>query len=257
MITMEPKLRELFDFLKNNREYNKKLQENYYKSIIMPNDNVVDKVISLIYTIANTQSQPRIDLLAPFYKKILEKKNELETFKGLITLIRQKEETPLNYNALFNSLKDQPGLGPKTSALFTKTIFHLHNNQYSQELKIWDDAPNEIHVADELYLPVDIVITNIFNQLDKEIKWDFNRVNKKIKELYKGAEIEIWDDLWFWGFITQNGSGNKRTFEWNENKYWTLKDSDKDPVAINKINEKANEFLDIIDMVPVNKTDLK
>ena len=246
MITMEPKLRELFDFLKNNREYNKKLQENYYKSIIMPNDNVVDKVISLIYTIANTQSQPRINPLATFYKKILGNKKELETFKGLIKLITQKEETPLNYNSLFNSLMDQPGLGPKTSALFTKTVFHLHNNQYSQKLRIWDDAPNEIDVADELYLPVDIVITNIFNQLDNEIKWNFNRVNKKIKELYKGAEIEIWDDLWFWGFITQKVSGNIRKFEWNVEKYWTLKDSDKAPSSINKINEKAEEFLGII-----------
>jgi hypothetical protein len=59
-------------------------------------------------------------------------------------------------------------------------------------------------------------------------------------------QMEIWDDLWFWGFITQNGSGDQREFVWNENKYWVIKESDKSLEMVMEIKRKATEFLDII-----------
>lgn len=67
---MKDRLEKLFDFLKENRTYNKRLQERYYRSIILPYDGIPDKIISLLYHIANTQSQSRIDYLRKRISKI-------------------------------------------------------------------------------------------------------------------------------------------------------------------------------------------
>jgi hypothetical protein len=151
----------------------------------------------------------------------------------------------LNYDSLYNGLKNQNGWGKKTAALFSKSIYHLHNGDYSENLKIWDDVPKTIANNDSFYLPVDAVIIAIFKKIDSSINWDFDKINKTLKSKYNGSEIEVWDDLWFWGFITQNGSGNNRVFEWNENKYWVLKESDKEKLKIEEIKNKCHEFLEI------------
>lgn len=122
----------------------------------------------------------------------------------------------------------------------------MHNGHYSDKLKIWADVPKTISKNDNFYLPVDAVIIAIFKKLDSSTNWDFDKINKTLKEKYNRHEIEAWDDLWFWGFITQNGSGDNRAFEWNENKYWALEESDKNPKTIKEIKEKAVEFLKIL-----------
>ncbi len=241
---MKERLEKLFDFLKTNRAYNKNLQKRFYGSIILPYDNVFDKVIFLLYHIANTQRQPKIDYLSEFYKKIFENKDHTESFYSFLELILPG--SPKNFNSLFIGMKNQPGWGNKTSALFSKTIFHLHNKKYPKKLRIWNDAPYIIDKYDDFYLPVDTVIISIFKQLDSKTIWDFNSINKRIKKYYRANDIEIWDDLWFWGFITQNGSESKRSFGWNENKYWTLKESNKDPKSIIEIKLKAEEFLSLL-----------
>ncbi|OXB21477.1 hypothetical protein B0A80_16915 [Flavobacterium tructae] len=72
---MTGKTEELFKFLAQNRDYNKNLQERYYRSIILPCKTEKEKIISLLYHIANTQSQPKIDLLACSYKSIISEKS--------------------------------------------------------------------------------------------------------------------------------------------------------------------------------------
>ena len=109
----------------------------------------------------------------------------------------------------------------------------------------WSDG-YEIASSDEFYLPVDVVIISIFEKLDPDKSWHFENINKILKENYKGRQIELWDDLWFWGFITQKGTGDNRKFEWNENKYWALEETDKNEATIAEIRNKANEFLDIL-----------
>ena len=99
---------------------------------------------------------------------------------------------------------------------------------------------------DDFYLPVDAVIIAIFKGIKPDRNWNFDNITKKIKEYYKNEEIEVWDDLWFWGFITQKGSGENRTFRWNENKYWMMKESDKNPVKIEEIKLKATRFIEMI-----------
>jgi len=243
---MDNKLKEIFDFLNLNRKYNKNLQERFYKSVVMPFDKTEDKVISLLYHIANTQSQPKIDKLANTYKSIINDNNCLNSFKSFVTKINSQESVVINYANLYAGMKSQDGWGDKTAALFAKNIYHLHNGQYSNILRIWSDVPNSISENDNFYLPVDAVIISIFKKITKEKTWNFEKINKLLITKYNKQQIEVWDDLWFWGFITQNGSGDERLFEWNENKYWALKESDKNPNTILEIKRKAEEFLKIL-----------
>ena len=113
-------------------------------------------------------------------------------------------------------------------------------------MKIWNDVPKTVEQNDEFFLPVDAVIISIFKKLDSSTKWDFDKINSKLKKVYTESEIEVWDDLWFWGFITQNGTGENRNFEWNLNKYWALKESDKTKLQIKTIERKAEIFLKLI-----------
>lgn len=240
---MTDRIEKLFKFISNNRKYNKALQERYYRSIILPYKDEKEKIISLLYHIANTQSQPKIDKLSEFYKSIITEENSLKSFKEFVLKINPNGKS--NFESVYKGMLNQKGWGPKTSALISKSIFHLHNGHYSENLKIWNDVPKLIDENDSFYLPVDAVIIAIFTKLDNSIKWDFDKINKTLEKKYKGQQIEVWDDLWFWGFITQNGSGNNRVFEWNENKYWVLKESDKEKIKIEEIKNKCHEFLEI------------
>jgi hypothetical protein len=240
---MTDRIEKLFKFISNNREYNKSLQERYYRSIILPYKDEKEKIISLLYHIANTQSQPKIDKLSEFYKSIITEENSLKSFKEFVLKINPNGKN--NFESVYKGMLSQKGWGPKTSALISKSIFHLHNGHYSKDLKIWNDVPTLIEENDSFYLPVDAVIIAIFTKLDSSTKWDFDKINKTLATNYKGQQIEVWDDLWFWGFITQNGSGETRVFGWNENKYWVLKESDKKKDKIEEIKNKCNEFLEI------------
>ena len=240
---MTDRIEKLFKFISDNRKYNKALQERYYRSIILPYKDEKEKIISLLYHIANTQSQPKIDKLSEFYKSIITEENSLKSFKEFVLKINPNGKS--NFESVYKGMLNQKGWGPKTSALISKSIFHLHNGHYSEDLKIWNDVPKLIDENDSFYLPVDAVIIAIFTKLDNSIKWDFDKINKTLEKKYKGQQIEVWDDLWFWGFITQNGSGENRVFEWNENKYWVLKESDKEKIKIEEIKNKCHEFLEI------------
>lgn len=242
--TLNDPLYKIFKFLNDNRIYNKELQTRYYLGIVKSQNSREEKIISLLYHIANTQSQPKIDNLAEFYKNIYKNRDLLNSFSEFMSIISE-DWKPNNYSELYNAMKNQNGWGEKTSALFAKSIFHLHNNEYPSELRIWDDAPTDLGKNDKFYLPVDAVIIAIFKQI-KPQNWNFKNVNKIIEENYSGKDIEVWDDLWFWGFITQIGTGDGRTMGWNLNKYWTLRESDKNPEMILEIKEKANGFLNIL-----------
>ena len=81
---MTDRIEKLFKFISNNREYNKALQERYYRSIILPYKDEKEKIISLLYHIANTQSQPKIDKLSEFYKSIITEENSLKSFQEFV-----------------------------------------------------------------------------------------------------------------------------------------------------------------------------
>ena len=244
---MEEKLKQIFNFLKKNRQYNHSVQNRFYVSAITPHKGHKSKISSLLYHVASTQSQPKINLLSTFFQRFFNDEKSALSLEHFINFLNP-ETNKVNFEILFEGLKDQPGWGDKTSALFVKSIYHLHNGKYSEKLKIWTDVPNKIKDTDRLYLPVDSVIIPIFQNIapKEKGKWDFKNINKVLQGIYSPNEMEIWDDLWFWGFITQKGSGTDREFVWNENKYWILPETSKDPSEIAEIRKKSTEFLELL-----------
>ena len=242
---MTESLKNIFEFLIENRIYNKELQTRYYSGIVKSQKSKAEKIVSLLYHTANTQSQPKIDYLAEFYQKIYQKTDLLNSFSGFMSVINPNGTEPNNYSGLYNGMREQKGWGEKTSALFVKTIFHLHNKEYPSDLRIWSDVPNDLENTDSFYLPVDAVIIAIFKKIQSK-NWNFKNVNKIIADNYNGKDIEVWDDLWFWGFITQIGTGDDRKMGWNLNKYWTLRESDKSQAMIKEIKNKAEQFLTVL-----------
>ena len=240
----ENKLQEIFTFLSNNRDYNRHIQFQFFESSFSNRNNKKDKIISLLYFIAETQSQPSINKLAISYKKFHNDSIKYDSFKNFTKTFGCKKSS---YKSLFETLNNEySGFGPKTSALFTRMIYQIHNIKAYNKYKIWEDVP-ELTFDDELYLPVDSVIVIIFNKIfpNHQRRWTFNEINKQLNRLYKNYEIEVWDDLWFWGYISQKGSV-KRDFVWNEEKYWSLKESNKDSKIISEIRNKSIEFLRIL-----------
>lgn len=238
-------LENIFNFLNENREYNKIIQFESYKRSTSQYPDINKKVYSLLHHILNTQPQLRMDKSCEFFKKIYNK--NIDTFENLLKVLDPKKELKLTFKSLFELLVEQDGWGKKTSALFVKAIYNMHNG-YAKELKFWNDVP-ELSNNDELYIPVDIVIRHIFSDHCKKnhCKNDFKGINKYIKE-FSNKNIDIWDDLWFWGFITQSSKGKKRKriMKFNESKYWNLKDAPKDELNINKIKKLSEEFLTLI-----------
>lgn len=240
---MTDKLKILYDFLSDNRSFNKELQQRFCETMVGKSEDPIDKLISLLYRVVNTQSQPRIDSISQFFQLIYQNLDKLKSFESFIKFLMSSKT---NFEGLYESLRNQNGWGPKTAALFTKKIYLIHNVYNNNLLKIWKDVPNKIDKNEGFYLPVDSVIIAIFTKLNGQKRWTFERVNRKLNEKYHGDEIEVWDDLWFWGFFNQKGTGTNRTFEWNESKYWILNETDKNPETINKIKAKSKEFNEII-----------
>tara|TARA_B110000211_G_scaffold6607_1_gene7321 strand:- start:142 stop:957 length:816 start_codon:yes stop_codon:yes gene_type:complete len=258
---MKEKLQKIFNFLKEkeNRKYNIEIQRSFFNSVLMNKKSEKEKLISLLYFIAETQSQGSIDNLSKSYEKFHKLEEvKFKTWKDFCCSIGpqnsvrkyQFESQPFAY--LFNAIKSNPGYGDKTSALFVRMIFQIHHIDKYEEYKIWDDVP-KLDEDDILFLPVDKVITEIFKKISPPTdgSWNFKKINTKLNELYQGSEIEIWDDLWFWGYITQKVVKNQdhRDFELNKAKYWVMKESNKTKQTINEIFEekgKAQKFIDII-----------
>jgi hypothetical protein len=237
-------LKNIFNFLEQNRRFNIELQKKFYKRIVLSETETENKVVDLLYEVVTNQSKPNIDKIAKFFKFILENTAHLNTFEGFVKRVNPKYPKA-SFKNLFHGMKNQPSWGNKTAALFTKCIFQLHNESFPTEFKIWDDVPRLVK-DDKLFLPVDRVITCIFEKLNFLEHVNFKSINRFLHDEYSNEQIEIWDDLWFWGFITQKGSGKDRIYSWNENKYWILKDSDKNPNSIEEIKEKSLCFLEIL-----------
>ena len=242
---MNKKLQDIYSFLSENRAYNMPIQIGAYKLAMMPYENTPDKLYSLLYATLNSQSQLNMDKSAAFFKLMTDNSEKLNSFSGFIEVISGNNKTALTFKSLHKLLKKQPSWGDKTAALFVKAIYHTHIG-YAKELNFWVDCPNVIVDSDELFLPVDAVINFIFLKLGNPCKSNFAEINTYIKYELPNTDFEIWDDLWFWGFITQKSSGGNRILEFNEAKYWNLLDAPKDQKTIDKTKLLANQFIDLI-----------
>lgn len=242
---------QLFEFLKANSGHNRAFQKRYYESLFGGVNSNTERVIQLLYSVVNTQRQPKIDPIGQFFKKLYDNKDDLASFSRFIDLNGQYDaEKP--FYSLYQGLKSNPGWGPKTSALFVKNVINIHLIEDYKAFRFWDDIPLDFLPSDQIYLPVDIVIINVFKELIDQSYIDFESVNKFLNEKYKTvAEILLWDDLWFWGYFTQipqqsNANDPKREFTWNENKYWATAETNKDAMYMLELKRLAREFLLIL-----------
>ena len=239
---MEEKIKELYKFLEENRQYNKQVQEGFIKSCIAIDGLTTEqKVLNLLYGVVNTQSQPKMNAIGKFFKNIYENKSKPATYNGFLEVINTNK---VKYTNLYELLRLSPGWGKKTAALFVKYIYIIHKDDTFKTSRIWADfSINE----NELKLPVDAVITHIFknNFVNQGCRLDFDGINEFIGKYYsKNNDFIIWDELWFWGFITQKIENNRRVSnEFNENKFWCLPYVEKDIFEIEKL---ANEFFGMI-----------
>jgi hypothetical protein len=233
----------IFAFLQKNRMYNKDVQTNFYKGILSPFEDKEDKIIALLHHVANTQSKPNMDKLSVFFQLIHTNRSKLNSYASFLEIFKCVSGGSSSYLLLFEKLCNEDGWGNKTAALFCKMVFHLHSGEYNPEFKIWDDAPN-IDDNDTFYLPVDAVIIEIFSRI--ELGNNFKKINTFLNKHYKGKDIEVWDDLWFWGFISQKSNGATRALAWNEAKYWSQLETNKDETVIKEIKDKVSEFINHI-----------
>lgn len=262
---MEKKLKEILSFFKKNEAYNKSLQIKFALNSIGSEKGSFNKLAALLYDTINTQRTPDIDNTAEFMKKIYDNKNNLESFADFFQLIVNKQLSIFTkkeiYCQLYKGLLTQKGWGEKTSALLIKNIYNYHYNFNTfNELEIWQDVPTLEDDAYKLNLPVDAVIITTFNKLSPNHKpqWNFKTINRILHKEFTNEEIILFDDLWFWGFITQDSSklnneenismwDDKRKMCFNKNKYWTIKESNKDTNYIEDVKKLATEeFLKII-----------
>lgn len=243
---MQKQLSIIYKFLHANRRYNHTVQQAFYHNCITPYNKQEDKARSLLFQILNTQSQPKIDKVAQFWKTIHADKKSLASFSAFSRVIHAETSKGTGpYDKLFRALEKQQGWGPKTAALFIKAICHTHLGQHRQ-YQFWKDVP-PLENNDKLRLPVDAVIIHLFKTMSKGRIKTFAAINKSLNEPgYGGASMMVWDDLWYWGFITQKGSGNIRRPGFNESKYWAMQFSDKREKEIIKIKKQADRFIKLV-----------
>lgn len=240
---MKNRLKSIFEFLKENQEYNTKVQTGFYQETLIPYNSSQDKIKSLFWKVQATQSRPRLANVGRFWQEI--ESRDVSSFKSLLLSLGGNIQS-ISYYSLFQSLVKQPSWGNKTAALFTRSLYHIHADKRYNHLFFLDDAPKILSKGDRLMLPVDIVISNIFTSLFDISISSFDKINDLIMKEYHREEVALWDDLWFWGFITQKGSGGNRQFSWNEQKYWSLLHTPKDEKSISSVRRKALVFIDLI-----------
>jgi hypothetical protein len=242
MDRIKEKLHRIYGFLLENRRYNRDLQERYYQAVLLPRTSAKEKVVSLLYEVVNTQSMPRISNISKFFVSLYGSGRTLDTFHDFIDYLGEGSVT---YASLYSGLRKQSGWGDKTASLFVKSVYHTHNKSYDERLRFWEDVPNDVSANDRFYLPVDSVILEIFKHIGGS-RWTFTSINALLDKHYQGDEIEVWDDLWFWGYFTQKVSSGTRRLQWNPEKYWAYSCSDKSPEVIAEIEDQARTFISML-----------
>lgn len=239
---MEKKMKEIFKFLLKNKKYNNELQEKFCITILRPYKTKEERAFALMHHIFYTQSQPKLDKALDFFRRIYSDKNALNSFNNFCQFLKVDiSEKP--FQKLFYALKNQDGWGDKTAALFIKTVYQLHySNQ--RDLYFWNDIP-KINEEDKFFLPVDTVIKFIFKKITGN-NISFCKINKLVENNSEWKNNFVWDDLWFWGFITQNGTGTNRKLEYNPGKYWALPYFDKRPHIIIEIEKRSKIFIELL-----------
>ncbi len=248
----------IFQFLVENHLWNEEFQRREYQNALQYLDFPKQRLTKLFHCTAYTQAKPRLVELGIFWRRLYEFDDRgkisisdcasfLEKHHGWI----QAAEGP--WDRLFQALKEHPGWGKKTAALFVKAAIQVHRGP--TELQFFEDANGASSplLADRIYLPVDAVITYIFKHLSGR-NMGFDAINLFLSQNYTAEELLIWDDLWFWGFFTQRSTSKKRYLEWNPDKFWAQLSSPKsDQKTVANLSRQFIRLLKRQARLPFNK----
>jgi len=183
-----------------------------------------ERLVALLDLTVNTQSQPKMGKLGPFWRSLSKLKPgqaiSREYFLAFLEGDAENDHSDLcKWYRLFNALQACDGWGKKTAALFVRNVIYVHRGP--KELHFWE-APTAVAVANNarIFLPVDEVIITIFKELGKTRNNGFDELNDFLSAGYGPEQMLLWDDLWFWGYFTQMGKRGERTMGWNQDKFW-------------------------------------
>lgn len=242
------KLRNVFAFLQEHQQWSIEFQRNEWQSMLGGASSRQERLSALLYRIANTQSKPKLDDLVKFWEMLhksytSESKPSIASFCALLNV-----NTGRPFTDLYTGLLAQKGWGQKTAALFVKNVISIHKSDV-RSLHFFHDARKLVQRIDDnerIYLPVDAVIERIFYQDGAKPHNPFRRINDVLQEMTKRDPLQmlIWDDLWFWGFMTQKASDGGRSMEWNAPKFWAMRSHSKDDVL--EIEKLANQFIKLV-----------
>lgn len=255
---MSDQLHKIYEFLRSaeNKKYNRKVQNLDFKKwdvgCLLNNQ----RVLSIFWHCAKTQSNPRINSLTRFADQfrdfnskninIANKPFPLNVFFKEILLLNDGSE-------LANLAKLGNGWGPKTSALLFKSLrvaARCNNEMFDKE------SLDLLHSDRNAMVPVDSVIKHIIlNVLKFEYDGDdFSQINKILLSYKKQFDpeltlcefVDVWDELWFWGFITQLSQNRVRVVAWNRPKLISISPVLFSNQEIGEISEKAEAFINLL-----------
>lgn len=221
-----PPLAGVFKFLNANHSWNVEFQMREYRRCLASCVSRRERLTALLSMSVNTQSQPKLSKLGCFWRAMHEmpvaSARSLYAFTSYLESLlknRSKRRGVGPLDRLFIALCAQDGWGKKTAALFVKSVINVHRGP--PELHFWNDcgADRPLDVVDRIHLPVDRVIIHIFQQM-KVSSSTFDGVNSLLMEHYGAEQLLVWDDLWFWGYFTQDSQDGARRMRWNADKFW-------------------------------------
>ena len=244
----------LYQFLEMHHKWNIEFQAGEYSRYLTHCETPKQRLITLLHMVAHTQSQPKLAPLANFWRHLegVGWEHEIPSIEGL-TIAIEKVGSPSTshvgpWDRLFHALNSVDGWGPKTSALFVKALIGLHRTEHANLHCIQDVAAHQVIAdSDRVYLPVDAVIRRVFNTPGmQKLGKTFYPINTALQKIYTPEQMLVWDDLWFWGFFTQNSSTADRTIGWNEARFWGQLSSPK--AKILEVQTLCNKFLQIVNV---------
>ncbi|WP_175914686.1 hypothetical protein [Burkholderia metallica] len=243
-MTARPKpIRELYAFLVEHHHVNAAIQQGFLGESLSP-ATVGERALLLMHRALQTQSKPKLDPICEFFQEIRDQR-ATENFAAFHHLI-----TAGGKLGLVDGLALKRGWGPKTAALFVRNLAYIESTP-KLRAKFWRDT--RVLKGDQLRLPVDEVIVTVFRALAPHINWSKAISPSNIGRYfhhalqYRDEELLIWDDLWFWGFVTQRTvAGATRELGWNESKYWAVPHAPRDHQSIEHIKQCSGRFLKLI-----------
>jgi hypothetical protein len=247
------KIEKIYQFLSENHHWNETFQLEEYKICLTHCSTAKHRLIALLHMVAHTQSKPKLGSLATFWEH-LEDAPWTRRAPSLLefTAYIEKRGSPYAdstgpWDRLFQALKNVKGWGPKTAALFIKSIIGLHRSNLAYLYCLKDaECARSFDDADRIYLPVDAVIRRVFEACRvTPLGKSFYPINATLYRAgYTAEQMLVWDDLWFWGFFTQDSSSGGRKIGWNKARFWGQLSAPKSEVET--IHALSKKFLKIV-----------